>query len=421
MSPMSTIELVHSHEILDSRGNPTVHVSVLLSDGITASASVPSGASTGSHEALELRDGDPKRYGGRGVLKAVRNVNKTIGPALSGKNVSEQREMDRLMIGLDGTPNKRRLGANAILGVSLACAHAAAKSRKLPLYAYLREVYELPKGPYRMPYPTMNVLNGGAHAGWVLDFQEFMIVPRQKTFRERLRCGAEVFHALGGLLKKKGYPTLVGDEGGYAVPFKTNEEPLKWLSKAAEAAGYALGKDIQFALDPATSELYDAGSKTYQLRKEGKKLSSPALISLWKRWVKTYPILSLEDGLAEDDWENWTKLTAEIGNRVTLVGDDLFVTNPDRLRQGIERKAGNAILIKPNQIGTLSETMDAILLAQKNGYKVSVSNRSGETCDTTIADFAVAVNADFLKAGSLSRGERLAKYNRLLEIEEEIL
>ncbi|HLD18377.1 MAG TPA: phosphopyruvate hydratase [Patescibacteria group bacterium] len=418
---MSTIELVHSHEILDSRGNPTVHVSVLLSDGITASASVPSGASTGSHEALELRDGDPKRYGGRGVLKAVRNVNKTIGPALSGKNVSEQREMDRLMIGLDGTPNKRRLGANAILGVSLACAHAAAKSRKLPLYAYLREVYELPKGPYRMPYPTMNVLNGGAHAGWVLDFQEFMIVPRQKTFRERLRCGAEVFHALGGLLKKKGYPTLVGDEGGYAVPFKTNEEPLKWLSKAAEAAGYALGKDIQFALDPATSELYDAGSKTYQLRKEGKKLSSPALISLWKRWVKTYPILSLEDGLAEDDWENWTKLTAEIGNRVTLVGDDLFVTNPDRLRQGIERKAGNAILIKPNQIGTLSETMDAILLAQKNGYKVSVSNRSGETCDTTIADFAVAVNADFLKAGSLSRGERLAKYNRLLEIEEEIL
>ncbi|HBO99819.1 MAG: Enolase [Candidatus Uhrbacteria bacterium GW2011_GWF2_41_16] len=416
----SSIHAIHAHEILDSRGNPTLGVSILLADGTTGSASVPSGASTGVHEALELRDNDPKRYGGKGVLKAVQNVQKIIAPKLIGMDVMCLREIDERMIALDGTQNKSRLGANAILGVSLACAHAGARYKKMPLYIYIRQIYDLPFKTFRMPYPTMNVMNGGAHAGWILDFQEFMIVPKQKKFHERLRCGSEIFHALGGLLKKKGFSTLVGDEGGYSVQLKKNEETIKLIVQAVKQAGYESGKDVFFALDPATSELYDEQTKKYTLHVDKKKLTSKEMIALWRGWMKKYPILSLEDGLAQDDWEGWRELTKQLGENIVLVGDDLFVTNTGRLRKGIEEKVGNAILIKLNQIGTLSETIDAILLAQQYGYKISVSHRSGETCDTTIADLAVAVNADFIKAGSLSRGERLAKYNRLIEIEEEI-
>ncbi|HBR80710.1 MAG: Enolase [Candidatus Uhrbacteria bacterium GW2011_GWE2_45_35] len=417
---MSKIETIHAHEILDSRGNPTLKVSVLLTDGVVGSACVPSGASTGVHEALELRDGDPKRYGGKGVLKAVKNVNTKISQALAGMSVEHQREIDQKLIMLDGTLNKSKLGANAILGASLACAHAAAKYRGVPLYEHLRWTFDLQETKYRLPYPTMNVLNGGAHAGWCLDFQEFMIVPQQKTLRERVRCGAEIFHTLGGLLKKAGYSVGVGDEGGFAVPFKKNEDALVWLNKACLAAGYKPGKDVMYALDPATSEFYDTKSKTYELKKDGGKKTSAQMIALWKKWIAKYPIISLEDGLAEDDWDGWQKLTKELGDKVALVGDDLFVTNVDRLQKGIEMKVANAILIKVNQIGTLTETINAIELAKQKGYKVSVSHRSGETADTTIADLAVAVNADFIKSGSLSRSERVEKYNRLIEIAEEV-
>ncbi|MBI5793965.1 phosphopyruvate hydratase [Candidatus Uhrbacteria bacterium] len=419
------IESLHAHEILDSRGNPTLSVTVLLKSGVSGTASVPSGASTGAHEALELHDGDKKRYHGLGVLKAVANVHKKIAPTLVGMNVTQQREIDATMIALDGTQNKSRLGANGILGVSLACAHAAARAKKLPLYAYLRWVFELhgtdrTNKTYRMPIATMNVLNGGAHAGWILDFQEFMIVPLQKKFRERVRCGAEVFHELGGLLKKKGFSTLKGDEGGYAVALTTNEEAFKLIMLAIKAAGYVPGKDVVLAMDPAVSELYNKKTKRYELKREGRNLTSDQMIAMWERWVKKYPIVSLEDGLDQDDWDGWVKLTRRLGKSITLVGDDLFVTNVSRLQKGIEMKAGNAILIKVNQVGSLSETIDAIMLAKQFGYKVSVSHRSGETEDTTIADLAVAVNADFIKMGSLSRSERLAKYNRLLEIEEEV-
>jgi len=417
---MSKIETIHAHEILDSRGNPTLKVTVLLNDGTIGFASVPSGASTGTHEALELRDGDKKRYGGKGVLKAVHNVNKLIASELVGYDIMRQQDIDKKMIMIDGTLNKSRLGANAILGVSLACAHAAARHKKIPLYEYLRFVYDVKEKTFRLPHPTMNVLNGGAHAGWCLDFQEFMIVPQQKTLRERVRCGAEVFHTLGGLLKKAGFSVGVGDEGGFAISFKTNEEALKWLVKAVKTAGYRLGKDVAFALDPATSELYNPKTKKYQLKKGGGQKTADQMIAMWKAWVKKYPIVSLEDGLAEDDWEGWKKLTKELGNKISLVGDDLFVTNSERLKKGIAEKVGNAILIKLNQIGTLTETMEAIFLAKQAGYKVSVSHRSGETADTTIADLAVAVNADFIKTGSLSRSERVEKYNRLMEIEEEV-
>lgn len=413
------IASIHAHEILDSRGNPTVQVTVLLKDGTTGTSSVPSGASTGIHEALELRDNDPKRYGGLGVLKAVRNVNVTIAKALVGMDVEDQRKIDATMIALDGTPNKSKLGANAILGVSLACAHAAAKAKKMPLYAYLRTCFNLSYKNYRMPIPTMNVLNGGAHAEWILDFQECMIVPTQKKFKERVRCGAEIFHTLGGILKKKGFSTLKGDEGGYAVPFKKNEDALATIVEAIKLAGYTAGKDVFLAMDPATSEFYDRTTKKYTLKVDKKTLSSKQMIAMWTTLLKKYPIVSLEDGLDQDDWEGWTELTKQLGN-VVLVGDDFFVTNSKRLAEGIEKKAGNAILIKLNQIGSLSETIDTILLAQKNHYKVSVSHRSGETADTTIADLAVAVNAEYIKTGSLSRSERLDKYNRLMEIEEEV-
>ena len=415
-----TITSIHAHEILDSRGNPTVHVSVLLEDGTIGSASVPSGASTGKHEALELRDGDAKRYHGQGVLKAVRHINTKIQKAIVGMDVTRLREIDQVMIDLDGTPNKSRLGANAILGVSLACAHAGAHAKKLPLYRFLREVFDLPFTTYRLPIPTMNVLNGGAHAGWILDFQEFMIVPMQRTFKERYRCGAEVFHALGTLLAKKGYSTLKGDEGGYAVSFDRNEEALKMIIKAIKLANYQPGTDVCLAIDPAVSELYQSKQRVYKLNVEKKTLTREEMIQRWESWIRTYPIISIEDGLDQDDWDGWVEMTKRLGAKVALVGDDFFVTNVQRLEKGIEMNAANAILIKVNQIGTVSEAIDAIVLAQQSNYKVSISHRSGETCDTTIADLAVATNADFIKSGSLSRSERLAKYNRLLEIEEEI-
>ena len=414
------IENIHAHEILDSRGNPTLKVSVILKDGTIGSASVPSGASTGSHEAWELRDGDKKRYGGKGVLKAVKNVNGVIAKTLKGKSVFEQRAIDGEMQLLDGTTNKHRLGANAILGVSLACAHAGAKAKRLPLYKYLRAVYKLGTRPYRLPYPTMNIMNGGAHAGWAIDLQECMVIPQQKKFAERLRCGAEVFHALKALLKKKGFPTLVGDEGGFAIKWKSNEEALKGIMQAIKDAGYKPGRDVKLGMDPASSEFYDAKKQIYVLKADGRELTAEGMIKLYQSWVKKYPLVMIEDGLAEDDWSNWQKLTKVLGKTVTLVGDDLFVTNVDRLAKGIDMKVGNAILIKVNQIGTLSESIDAILLAQKHGYKINVSHRSGETEDTTIADLAVAVNAEHIKTGSLSRSERLAKYNRLLEIAEEV-
>lgn len=417
---MPKIKAIHAHEILDSRGDPTVNVSVLLDDGTIGSASVPSGASTGSHEALELRDQDQKRYGGKGVLKACAHVNGTIAKLLRNKDSFDQRTIDTLMIELDGTPNKSKLGANAILGVSLACARASAKSKGVPLYRYLRSAFSLKQKDFRLPTPTMNILNGGAHAGWILDFQEFMIVPQQKLFRERVRCGAEVFHALGTLLKKKGFSTLKGDEGGYAVPLPSNEDALKYMVQAIKDARYMPGKDVMLAIDPAVSELYDLKTKRYSLRVDKKELNSSQLITLWERWAKKYPLISLEDGLAEDDWDGWVLLTKKMGKTMVLVGDDFFVTNVERVRKGIALGAANAVLIKVNQIGSLSEAIDTILLAQKNGYKISVSHRSGETEDTTIADLAVAVNADFIKTGSLSRSERLAKYNRLMEIEEEL-
>jgi enolase len=414
------IESIHAHEILDSRGNPTLNVTVLLKNGVTGSASVPSGASTGTHEALELRDGDKNRYHGKGVLKAAKNVNGKINKLLHGQNVTRQREIDEMMIDLDGTSNKAKLGANAILGVSLACAHAAARAKKMPLYAYLRWAYDIQETKYRLPIPTMNVLNGGAHAGWILDFQEFMVVPTQRKFKERVRCGAEIFHVLGKLLAKRGHSTLKGDEGGYAAPLKKNEDAFKLIMLAIKGAGYTAGKDVFLAMDPAVSEVYDAKSKKYKLRVDKKDLTSAQMISMWEKWLKKYPIISIEDGLDQDDWDGWVELNKRMGSKVTLVGDDFLVTNVERLRKSIELGACNAILIKVNQIGSLSEAIDAIMLAQQYNYKISVSHRSGETADTTIADLAVAVNADFIKTGSLSRSERLAKYNRLMEIEEEV-
>ncbi len=417
---MVKIKTIKALEILDSRGNPTVGVSVILDNGVSASASVPSGASTGIHEAWELRDGDKKRYGGKGVLKAVANINQKIAPKLIGRDPNQQRQIDQLMLKLDGTENKSKLGANAILGVSLAVAHAAAKANKLPLYRHLRKVFKLKYKGYRLPVPTMNVLNGGAHADWILDFQEYMIVPQQKTFKERLRCGAEVFHALGKILKGLGYSTLKGDEGGYAPALKNNEKALQLLMQAIKQAGYVAGKDVCLAMDPATSEFYDDGKKVYDMKVGKSKKTSAQMIAMWSKLLTKYPIISLEDGLAQDDWDNWTKLTKQLGKRASIVGDDFFVTNVVRLKRGIKQKSANAILIKLNQIGSLTETIDAIELAHKNHFATSISHRSGETEDTTIADLAVAVNSEFIKTGSLSRSERVAKYNRLLEIEQEI-
>lgn len=405
------ITSIRAQEILDSRGNPTVRV-FLTAGKITVSASVPSGASTGSHEALELRDGDEKRYGGKGVLKAVRNIEKKIAPMLVGTDVRKQREIDAVMIDLDGTKNKTKLGANAILGVSLAAARCAATLSGMELWQYLQKTYRL-KGGKKLPYPTMNVINGGVHADSGLSTQEFMIIPQQKKMSERVRVGSEVFMALKKILKDEKYAVGVGDEGGFAPRLGSSEKALQVLMAAIQQAGYKPGADVKLGMDVAASEFYDKGVYKF----EGKKKTGAEMIEMIAGWVQKYPIVSVEDPLHEDDWEHWEKFTAKLKHTITIVGDDLFVTNVERLQQGISRRVANAILIKVNQIGSLSETIDTILLAQKNNYKVSVSHRSGETADTFIADLAVAVGADFLKSGSLSRSERVEKYNRVNEIE----
>ncbi|MEK9151815.1 MAG: phosphopyruvate hydratase [Patescibacteria group bacterium] len=411
------IKDIHAREILDSRGNPTLSVKVTVEGGFVGVASVPSGASTGSHEALEMRDGDKARYEGRGVLKAAANVNEKIRKALNNADVTRQRKLDEIMLDLDGTDNKSKLGANAILGVSLAAARAGAASSNAELFEYLRAAYGIAKKGTVMPLPMMNIMNGGRHADWSIDFQECMIIPKMKSFSERVRAGSEVFHALARILKKKGYVTTVGDEGGYAPRLPSNEEAFKVILDAVEDAGYAPGKDIALGADVAASEFYDADKKKYVLNVDKKSLSPNEMIAMLDGLLKKYPVLLIEDGLAEDDWENWETLTSKLGKKLTLIGDDLFVTNVKRLQMGISRRVANAILIKVNQIGSLSETMDTIQLAQENNYKIAISHRSGETADTFIADLAVAVGAEFIKTGSLSRSERLEKYNRLMEIE----
>jgi len=408
------IASVRAREVLDSRGNPTLEVDVALDDGSVGRAIVPSGASTGAHEALELRDGDPARYGGKGVLRAVANVHAVIGPALVGRSPFDQEAIDRLLLELDGTPNKSRLGANAVLGVSLAVAHAAAAARRLPLYQYLG-------GPdaHRLPLPLFNILNGGRHARGGVDFQEFMVAPiGAATFAEALRWGAEVYHALGRLLEERGLATGVGDEGGFAPALGRNEDALTLVLAAIERAGRRPGDEVALALDAAASELYRDGR--YHLSREGKVLSSAEMVSLWEDWCARYPIVSIEDGLAEDDWDGWRQLTERLGRDVQLVGDDLFVTSVERLQRGIEAGAANAILVKPNQVGTLTETLAAVRTARQARYAAIVSHRSGETEDTTIADLAVATGVGQIKTGAPARGERTAKYNRLLRIEEEL-
>lgn len=416
------IDVIHAHEILDSRGNPTVHVTVMLANGQRGSASVPSGASTGIHEALELRDGDPKRYRGLGVRKAVKNVNTTIQKALRGHNVFDMRGIDDAMRILDGSVNKHKLGANAILGVSLACAHAGARRADVPLYEHLRDVYSLLYNGYRLPTPFMNVFNGGRHADTNLDMQEFIIIPHGfSRYSRKLQAGSEIFHALGDVLHADSLDTDVGNEGGYAPDVGKTEAALEYLAKAVKKAKYKLGKEIGFGIDVAASEFYDAKKSRYILKTDRRKLKGSEMVALYESWMKKYPLLSVEDGLDQDAWDDWAELTKRLGKKMLLVGDDLFVTNVERVRMGLEKKVANAVLIKPNQIGTLSETIDTILLAQMHKYKVVISHRSGETSDTTIADLAVAVNAEYIKTGAPSRSERLAKYNRLLEIEEELL
>jgi enolase len=412
---MTKIQQVHAREILDSRGNPTVEAEVKLEGGAKGRAAVPSGASTGEHEAVELRDGDKKRYLGKGVLKAVENVNGELADALCGVDAADQRTLDQKVIELDGTENKSRLGANALLAVSMAAARAAACAHQLPLYRYLGGV-----GANLLPVPMMNILNGGAHADNNVDFQEFMAMPvGAESFSEALRWGVEVFHTLKGVLKKRGYNTAVGDEGGFAPSVKSNVEAIEVVLEAISAAGFKPGVQVAIALDPAASEFYQDGRYVFKKSDKSAK-SSEEMVRYWSEWVRQYPIVSLEDGLAEDDWKGWQMLTRELGGRIQLVGDDLFVTNVKRLRQGIEQNVGNSILIKVNQIGTVSETLDAIDLARRNGYTAVISHRSGETEDTFISDFAVATAAGQIKTGSASRTDRVAKYNQLLRIEEEL-
>lgn len=412
---MTVIERVSAREILDSRGNPTVEAEVTLTSGIIGRAAVPSGASTGENEALELRDNDKKRYGGKGVLKAVNNVNSVLSKAVVGRDALMQADVDLAMLAADATPTKRKLGANAILAVSLATARAAADALGLPLYAYLGGV-----GARTLPVPLMNILNGGAHADNNVDFQEFMIVPAGfESFSEALRAGVEVFHSLKAVLKKRGHSTSVGDEGGFAPNLKSNEEAIEAILEAIDRAGYKAGEQIALALDPAASEFYEGGN--YVLKKStGARMSSEEMIGFWASWADQYPIVSLEDGLAETDWKGWASLTKEIGDRVQLVGDDLFVTNTEYLARGIREKAANSILIKVNQIGSLTETLEAIEMAKAHSYTCVVSHRSGETEDPFIADLAVATNAGQIKTGSASRTDRIAKYNQLLRIEEEL-
>ena len=411
---MSEIVEVRAREILDSRGNPTVEVDVILETGAMGRAAVPSGASTGTREALELRDGDRSRYLGKGVLRAVENVNERIAPEIIGMESEDQAEVDRKMIELDGTENKSELGANAILGVSIAVAKASAEELGVPLYRYLGGLEARV-----LPVPMMNVINGGRHADNNVDLQEFMIVPLgAESFREALRMGVETFHNLKAILKEKGCSTAVGDEGGFAPDLKDNEEPLRIIVQAIERAGYRPGEDLAIALDPAASELYRDG--LYHLDAEGRKLTSEEMVALYEDWIRKYPIISVEDGMAEEDWDGWKLLTDRLGDRIQLVGDDVFVTNPKILREGIERGIANAILIKLNQIGTLTETLDTINLALRSGYRAVVSHRSGETEDATIADLSVACNTGQIKTGSASRTDRMAKYNQLLRIEEDL-
>jgi len=412
------VDGVHGREILDSRGNPTVEVEVRLSDGTTGRAAVPSGASTGEHEAVELRDGEKSRYLGKGVTRAVENVNETLGPKLAGLDPRDQECVDQVMIELDGTENKGKLGANAILGVSLAAAKAAAGHCKLPLYRYIGGA-----GAHVLPVPMMNILNGGKHADNNVDLQEFMIMPfGASTFAEALRMGTEVFHTLKSVLKGKGYNTAVGDEGGFAPDLKTNEEALDLIMEAINKSGYQPGKDVFIAMDPAASELYDSDKKAYHFFKSApdKYLSGEEMVAFWKKLVDNYPIRSIEDGLGEDDWDSWTLMTKELGDKIQIVGDDLFVTNTTRLTKGLELGAANSILIKVNQIGTVTETLNAIDLAMRNGWTAVISHRSGETEDTSIADLAVASNTGQIKTGSPCRTDRVCKYNQLLRIEEEL-
>ena len=414
---MSYIESIYARQILDSRGNPTIEVDVVTETGVTGRAAVPSGASTGMHEAVELRDGDKKRYMGKGVLKAAENVNSKIAEEIVGISVFEQSLIDKIMLELDGTENKSKLGANAILGTSLAVAKAAAIECGQPLYRYIGGV-----NANTLPVPMMNILNGGSHADNSIDFQEFMVMPvGADTFSEALRMGAEVFHTLKKVLHDQGLSTNVGDEGGFAPNIKSNEAAIEIVLKAIEKAGYKPGSDIFIALDPAASEFYDSKTKTYHFKKSsGKKLKPLEMADYWATWVKKYPIISLEDGLAEDDWTGWKALTDKVGKKIQLVGDDLFVTNVKRLQQGIDEGVANAILVKVNQIGTLTETIDTVNLAKRHAYKCVMSHRSGETEDSTIADLAVALNTGQIKTGSASRSDRIAKYNQLLRIEEEL-
>ena len=411
------IEFVNAIEVLDSRGNPTVEVEVVLADGSYGRAAVPSGASTGVHEALELRDGDKNRYGGKGVLEAVDHVNDEIADELFGMDAVEQKEIDELLIELDGTENKSKFGANAILGTSLAVAKAAASSLGLPLYRYLGGVFA-----HVLPVPMMNILNGGAHSGWQsTDAQEFMIMPLgAETFSEGLRWGAEIYAALKGVLKAQGYGTLVGDEGGFAPALKANSQAIELMLEAIEKAGYKPGDEVCIALDPAASEFYEEDTKLYNLRREGRKLTSDEMVDFWTDWIDQYPIVSIEDGFAQDDWEGWKNFTAQNGHRLQIVGDDLLVTNPKRVARAIEEDACNALLVKVIQIGSLTETLQAVSMVQNNGWRAVCSHRSGETEDSTIADLAVALNMGQIKTGAPARSDRVAKYNQLLRIEQEL-
>lgn len=411
---MSKINQVRAREILDSRGNPTIEVDVVLESGVEASAAIPSGASTGIYEAVELRDGDKSRFQGKGVLQAVKNVNELLGTAVQGQNAFDQRLIDQILIDMDGTPNKSKFGANAILGVSLAVARAAAKEAGWPLYRYIGGV-----NARTLPVPMMNILNGGKHAANNLDLQEFMVMPLgAKTFAEALRMGAEVYHALKLTLSRKGLNVSVGDEGGFAPNLRTNEEAIHVILEGIEAAGYRPGEDVAIALDPAASSFYEKGQ--YVLAAENKKLDAGEMIDIYEEWVNKYPIVSIEDGLAEEDWEGFALLKSRLGHKIQIMGDDIFVTNPERLARGIKENSANSILIKLNQIGTLSETLDTIQMAHWAGYTTVISHRSGETEDTTIVDVAVAVNAGQIKSGAPARTERVAKYNRLLRIEEDL-
>jgi enolase len=412
---MSYIAEIHARQILDSRGNPTIEVDILTDEGVTGRAAVPSGASTGVHEAVELRDGDKKKYQGKGVLKAVANVNETIAEKVLGWEVADQAGLDKLMIDLDGTPNKSKLGANALLAVSMAAAKAAAQESGLPLFRYIGGT-----NARTLPIPMMNILNGGAHADNKIDFQEFMVMPvGAGSFSEGLRWGVEIFHSLKSVLKKKGYSTNVGDEGGFAPNIQSNDEAIDTVMAAIAAAGFKAGTQVSIALDPAVSEMYDSTKKVYHFHKsDGRKLSGEKMVDYWANWVKHYPIVSLEDGMAEDDWKGWKLLTDTLGKKIQLVGDDLFVTNVERLQKGIDGGVANGLLVKVNQIGTVTETINAVSLAQFNGYNTIMSHRSGETEDTTIADLAVALNCGQIKTGSASRTDRIAKYNQLIRIEE---